>query len=424
MRTESGHQVDMLTREQFIKCLRDALNHLHDPVRLRRGPLAALFGVADRFDTSLALQRIMTEAIESLKPPDDEPYQSRSWRIYDSLRCCYVQQLGQHAVADQLGISTRQLRREQHIALEELADRLWQQFDLKVELVPGMSEHAAGTPAAMPSPGPDDELAWLKNSPPETPTDLEPALAESVDLVRPLATQHGVRLQVTSTDGSPMLAVHPVAFSQMLLNMLTVAIQRGPGGAVTVDARHLQWAVEIEVRCAGSGPGPQPPSDDEAASLDMAYRLAELSRGWLTHVFEVGAFSATLTLPELERWPVLVIDDNADTLQLLKRYASGTRYRLVSTQDPEEALALAGQIAPQIIVLDVMMPQTDGWRVLSQLRQHPVTGDIPVIVCTILAQEALALSLGASAFVRKPVTRQAFLAALDRQFEAAASTPR
>jgi CheY-like chemotaxis protein len=156
----------------------------------------------------------------------------------------------------------------------------------------------------------------------------------------------------------------------------------------------------------------------------MAHRLAELSRATLTHVFDDDAFSATLTLPQLEQWPVLVIDDNADTLQLMERYASGTRYRLVGTRDPEEALALAEQIGPQVIVLDVMMPQIDGWRVLSQLRQHPQTSAIPVVVCTILSQEALALSLGASTFIRKPVTRQALLEALDRQFEAAASTPR
>ena len=61
------------------------------------------------------------------------------------------------------------------------------------------------------------------------------------------------------------------------------------------------------------------------------------------------------------------------------------------------------------------MPQVDGWEVLGRLRQHPLNSHIPTIVCTILAQEELALSLGASAFVRKPVTRQAFLAALDRQ---------
>jgi CheY-like chemotaxis protein len=102
---------------------------------------------------------------------------------------------------------------------------------------------------------------------------------------------------------------------------------------------------------------------------------------------------------------------------MLERYTSDTRYRVVGTQDPEKALSLAESVSPQIIVLDVMMPQVDGWRVLGRLRQHPLTEHIPVIVCSILAQEELAFSLGASGFVRKPVTRQNFLAALDQQLD-------
>ena len=310
--------MDLLTREQFIKCLRDALNHFHDPARLRRSALAPLLGVENRFDTSLALQRILTEAIESLKPADDEPYQSRAWRIYDSLHCCYVQQLNQYVVADQLGMSTRQLRREQHVALEELADRLWQQYDLKAELTPKTVECADADPAAEPLPALDDELAWLRNGPPEKPTDLERAFSDVVDLARPLAAQHNVRLYVERADELPMLAVHPVAFSQMLLNLLTVAIQRMPGGAVSAKVHRLKWEVEIQVRCAGSVPNPQPPSGDEATSLDMAHRLAQLSRGRLTRALEQSGFIATLTLPALEQLPVLVIEDNADTLQLLR----------------------------------------------------------------------------------------------------------
>jgi CheY-like chemotaxis protein len=413
----------MLTREQFIKDLRDALNHLHDPVRLRRSPLAEFLGVADRFDTSLVLQRALIEAIESLRPPDDEPFQSRAWRIYDSLRCCYVQQLGQHAVADQLGISTRQLRREQQVALEELADQLWQQYDVQTHPSSRVGE-AIGDGHSVQHPVPStDELAWLRNSPPEKPTDLGCALTEIVDLARPLAAQHDVCLQVERSDDLPMLAVHPVAFSQTLLNLLAVAIQHAPGGLVRAEVARLRWEVTFLVECARSGSQSLTLADDEPPGLDMAHQLAELSGCWLTHGFDQGAFTATLTVPALEQWPVLVIDDNADTLQLMERYASGTRYRLVSTQDPLEGLALAEKMAPQAIVLDVMMPQTDGWRVLSHLRQHPATGDVPVIVCTILAQEALAHSLGANAFLRKPITRQAFLAALDRLVEAAASTP-
>jgi CheY-like chemotaxis protein len=112
-----------------------------------------------------------------------------------------------------------------------------------------------------------------------------------------------------------------------------------------------------------------------------------------------------------------VIEDNLDTLQLFQRYASGTRYRLVTSPDPEQALALAEDVRPWVIVLDVMMPQVGGWKTLARLRQHPLTESTPIVVCTILPQEELAFSLGANAYVRKPVRREDFLAALDRQIK-------
>jgi CheY-like chemotaxis protein len=413
----------MLTSEQFLKHLRDALNHLYDPDRLRPSPLAALFGVADRFDTPSALQRILTEAIESLKPKANDPPRSHSRQVYDLLLYRYVQQFSQQEVANQLGMSVRHLRREQNAALEALAYRLWEQFELESRLR-GDADAESATQSVAISPTVNDELAWLKDAPPERSTDLAQTLPAVLDLTRPLAIQHRVRLEVVLADVLPNLAVHPVALRQTLLDLLSVAIHRAPGGQVDISAKPLHWEVEVRVRCTKAPPGPRPVLDDERAKLDMACRLADLCGGKLTLSAENAAFDATLLLPALEQLPVLIIDDNTDTLQLLQRYIVGTRYRLIGTQDPEQTLNLVEEFSPQIIVLDVMMPQIDGWEVLGRLRQHPLTSHIPTIVCTILAQEELALSLGASAFVRKPVTRQAFLAALDGQVALMEPTPR
>jgi CheY-like chemotaxis protein len=157
-----------------------------------------------------------------------------------------------------------------------------------------------------------------------------------------------------------------------------------------------------------------PTAAPDASSLDMARRLAGLWGGRLTVSEGEHAFQADLACPALEQLPVLALDDNAGTLHLLQRYAAGTRYRLIGTRDPEEVLTLVEAVSPEVVVLDVMMPRVDGWEVLGRLRQHPLTAHVPIIVCTILTQEELALSLGASAFLTKPVTRQAFLAALDQ----------
>jgi CheY-like chemotaxis protein len=409
----------MLTSEDFLKHLRDALNHLYDPDRLRRSPLAIPFGVADRFDTPACLQRILTEAIESLKPAADEPPRSRSRRVYDLLLYRYVQQFSQQEVANQLGMSVRHLRREQRAALEGLAYRLWEQFHLEAKLGEGADvEPITQTEVTSPGltvPTVNEELAWLKDAPPNMPTDPNQALPAVLDLIHPLALQHKVYLETTLADRLPELAVHPVALRQTLLNLLSVAIHRGSGGRVHVSVKPLRWEVEIRVWCMQVLPSSKSTPDSEGASLDIAHQLVNLCGGRLAASTNKGAFDATLTLPALEQLPVLAIDDNADTLQLLQRYTAGTRYRLIGTQDPKQAMSLTEKVSPQVILLDVMMPQVDGWEVLGRLRQHPLTSHIPIVVCTILAQEELAISLGASAFVRKPVTRQAFLAVLDRQ---------
>jgi CheY-like chemotaxis protein len=406
----------MPTREEFIGHLRDGLVHLYDAERLRQSPLAALFGVANRPDAPLALRTILTEGIESLKPDADVPSQSRDWRFHDALFYNYVQQLDQRIVADQLGLSVRHIRREQRVALELLADRLWDRIDLA-----GPQERVdTGTPGRVAAAGSlvSEELAWLRDLPAETPIDLKEVLSEALELVQPLVAQHDVDIEVTTAGALPSLAVHPVALKQMLVSLLGVTVFLSAGGCVYISARPLRWEIEVQVWGEALSSGSESLSSDDTASLRIVRELVDLFGGkMMVSDEESKAIDVTLTLPALEQLPVLAIDDNADALQLLQRYAAGTRYRIVGTRDPEQALNLAEKLAPQIILLDVMMPQVDGWKVMGMLKHHPRTGHIPIVVCTILAQERLALALGASGFIQKPVTRQALLDALNGQIE-------
>jgi CheY-like chemotaxis protein len=69
---------------------------------------------------------------------------------------------------------------------------------------------------------------------------------------------------------------------------------------------------------------------------------------------------------------------------------------------------------PAIIVLDVMLPDIDGWQLLTHLHEHPLTRSTPVIVCSVVKEEALALALGATIFLAKPVEPERFVEALDQ----------
>ncbi|MCD6289205.1 MAG: sigma-70 family RNA polymerase sigma factor, partial [Anaerolineae bacterium] len=188
----------MVTREQFLLYLRDALNHLYDLNRLRRNPLATILGLADRFDAATALQRALIDAIQSLKPRPGEPPQSPAWRIYEPLFYRYVEQFSAKEVADQLGITTRHLRRWQNTAQEALADRLWQQFSLADTLAEGRQE----------SPQPDldalqQELAWIQESQSTAWADPGQVLPAVLDLARKLAEQHHVDMEVSLADALP-----------------------------------------------------------------------------------------------------------------------------------------------------------------------------------------------------------------------------
>jgi CheY-like chemotaxis protein len=379
--------------------------------------------VAEQVNTPSALQTILSKAIESLEPDDSAPAQSRSWRFYDLLVCRYLQQLSVQEVANQLGISHRHLRREQNAALELLAHCLCKQFDIKLQegaKPDGLTiELVAGVNATV-----DEELNWLRNLPSGKSTNLSETLHGVIDLVRPLAAQNGVSLKRTLAAELPNLAVHASALRQLLLSLLTFTVERAPGGSVTLWAVTGEWEVEIGIRGHPPSSGLKPAFRDESTALSVARKLADVSGGRLDLSLEAQSFMARLIFPALERLPVLVIDDNADTLALLERYTQGTRYHVIGEQDPDSALRAAEQIMPRLIVLDVMMPNTDGWEVLGRLRQHPLTSHLPVIVCSILAMEGLALSLGANACMRKPVTREVFLATLDQQIGRLERVPR
>ncbi len=406
------------TFDRFVADLRSALHYLYDPDQLRRSSLAAWFGVSG-FDAAAALQRILTDAVEALQPAPDEPPQSRAWRIYDALVYRYIRRFEREVVADQLGISGRQLRREQRAALEALAELLWKEYDLAAKRNVGAGLRPPAPTAGPGGPAQVEAPAWLRDMPPEKPASLRQTLPATLDLARPLAQRWAVRLDAVLTEDLAELAVPQVALRHALLSLLGIAMPRAAGGAVEVETRQSADRIEIVVLWSEGAFARTPLTEGELNSLGVARGLADAAGGALEWAPDAGppSVAAKLVLPILERVPVLAVDDNPDALQLLERYVSGTRYCLTATRDPVQALRAALELQPRIIVLDVMMPDVDGWELLAHIRQLPETAETPVVVCTVLPQEALALALGADAFLQKPVSREAFLAALDGQVD-------
>lgn len=414
--------------EQFVEELSRALHHLYDPNVLLDSALMSFFGLDHRVEAVTVLQRILTDAIEALQPHDSAPPGSQAWRLYYILYYRFTEQMLQREVAAELGLSIRQLRRQEKMALQVLGDHLAASYHLEHREAPSRSAEVRvrDSDAVSRTPSRERELDWLERTIPSEPVEVGDLVSSALTTARPLLDTLSISLCCTVPEGLPPLTVRRTTLQQALLHVITVAARTVPHGGLEIAARALSCpaCVHILVTTSRGESGAARGNDDrclpDAASLEMAEDLVRMSGGSLQVIQEKDAqrpFSVSIIVPTAERISILVIDDNVDTLGLMQRYLSGSRYHFVGTSQPQEALSMAEQTQPLILVLDVMLPGIDGWELLGRLREHPKTSHLPVIVCSILPQDQLALTLGAADYVRKPVSQHELLSALDRQVD-------
>ncbi|OAE99593.1 hypothetical protein AYJ54_33085 [Bradyrhizobium centrolobii] len=100
---------------------------------------------------------------------------------------------------------------------------------------------------------------------------------------------------------------------------------------------------------------------------------------------------------------VLVIDDDLDALDVMRRFLGKEGFDVLTAQGGQEGLTLARELRPSLITLDVLMPELDGWHVLRELKSMPELAPIPVIMLTIVDERSKGYALGASEYITKPI---------------------
>jgi signal transduction histidine kinase/CheY-like chemotaxis protein len=120
-------------------------------------------------------------------------------------------------------------------------------------------------------------------------------------------------------------------------------------------------------------------------------------------------FRVTGTAPR-----VLVIDDDLNALDVMRRFLSKEGFDVLTAQGGREGLKLAREVRPSLITLDVLMPELDGWSVLRELKSIPELASIPVIMLTIVDERSKGYALGASEYITKPIDWTRLRAVLHR----------
>ena len=117
---------------------------------------------------------------------------------------------------------------------------------------------------------------------------------------------------------------------------------------------------------------------------------------------------------------VLVVDDTEDNLLLMTALLEDKYQPLLASSGKDALVIIMSQTPPDLILLDIMMPEMDGYEVLRRIRQHPLTAAIPVIFLTALStieEEQLGLDLGAVDYITKPISPPLLLARVQSHLE-------
>ncbi|HXD21591.1 MAG TPA: response regulator [Vicinamibacterales bacterium] len=298
------------------------------------------------------------------------------------------------------------------------------------------------------------------------PFDVGTALRDVHVIVKTLAIKKGIALSFDVTPDLPVVTADQAKFKQVMYNLLSNAIKfTKPDGAVTTKASIAEDASAgsiLRVSVTDTGIGIKP--DDQARifgefeQVDSSYgreqqgtglglalvrQLVTLHGGrvWVesdegkgsTFTFAIpvktgarreppvtAAAAAPAAEPSAARLTVLVAEDDPHASELLTQYITSAGYTVRHAFDGEQAVAMAHEIRPAAITLDIMLPKKDGWKVLAELKSHPQTRSIPVVIVSITDDQQLGFGLGATDFLMKPVDKEDLSEVLERAVTASA----
>lgn len=111
---------------------------------------------------------------------------------------------------------------------------------------------------------------------------------------------------------------------------------------------------------------------------------------------------------------VLCIDDDVNVQRLYKQYLNEYDIDVISLNGQENIIEKVTELLPDVILLDIMLPNKDGWEILTELKNNDVTKKIPVIMASVLSEQKLAYRMKADEYLIKPVTQDELLDTITR----------
>jgi len=276
---------------------------------------------------------------------------------------------------------------------------------------------------------------------------------KSIAFLREASAKKNIPISLTVQAGVDVVIADERRMKQMLVNLLSNAVKFTPDGGrieleVTGDLK--TGKIQFSVRDTGIGiseadlkllfkPFVQLDSslsrqyDGAGLGLSLVFHMTELHGGGVEVKSEVGKGSTfSLVLPYQEVSAIieepeedfgtykdlsgyhsaLVIDDSYEAVDQVSRYLTDLSVSTSICMRGEEALNKAALIQPDVVILDIFLPDMLGWQVLDQLKTNPKTKDIPVLVLSVMDDRLRGMEKGAAEYLVKPISRTDLTSAL------------
>ena len=291
------------------------------------------------------------------------------------------------------------------------------------------------------------------------PVSVKPVCQASLGLIKQIAQRKRLKVSSSFDSAVEIVRADQRRLKQILVNLLSNAVKFTPeGGAVGLEVvgdaerevvhfaiwdsgigisqeeveRLFQPFVQLDSslsrQYAGTGLG-----------LALVQRLTEMHGGGVSVESEVGKGSRfTVSLPWQAPGPIeeavrpahdgaelaesgtpgvaihqaLIIEDSPAAAGQLTRYLGELGVETIIHPRGEGAVDEALKVHPDVIILDILLPDPSGWDVLAQLKAEPRTQDIPVLIVSVVDERSRGLALGAAEYLVKPISRQQLRQAL------------
>ncbi len=378
----------------FENLVKDALTNMFDYAALETHPLidAGIKPSPDfKGSRSDYLKSVLLDCINSLKPGDMEfDFFSMEWRSFVILSQRYIENISSLELAKTLLLGERQIRRSQKKAIRAVALILWDRLSNQKDTHPDETETNSFV------------ISWEI-------INLNQIVQSIIGLFQKNFEREAIQVEFIPSQESLTINSDRIILRQIIIQIFNLLLQKTNCRQLHLRLDQEQNDVVLQFHL---------PDD----SFEMDYFLASLTsqenmiHQWL-HELNIQlegkrsptGFHLGVRFIDQEQKLILVVDDQEPALKMYERYLSKTNYKVFGLSKATKVLYTALELKPALILLDIMMPNLDGWEVLQSLRLNEKTKHIPIVVCSAWGEADLAKSLGADHFLKKPIIQKELL---------------